>query len=115
MEDGVLTAREIEELDLRGLDLITLSACETGNGAVSGDGVFGLQRGFKKAGAKSILMSLWKVNDKATCVLMSEFYRNWANGTNMHDALEIAKRKVRETKGWEDPIYWAAFILLDAF
>ncbi|MBP5547430.1 MAG: CHAT domain-containing protein [Bacteroidales bacterium] len=115
VEDGVLSAREIEELDLRGLELISLSACETGKGAVNGDGVFGLQRGFKKAGAKSILMSLWKVDDKATCVLMSEFYRNWANGTNLHDALEIAKRKVRGTKGWEDPIFWAAFILLDAF
>lgn len=115
VDDGVLTAREIEALDLRGLVLVTLSACETGKGAVSGDGVFGLQRGFKKAGAKSILMSLWKVDDKATCVLMSEFYRNWVNGVPMHDALEAAKRKVRETKGWEDPRFWSAFIILDAF
>lgn len=113
-EDGILTALEISRLDLRGLDIVTLSACETGLGDITGDGVFGLQRGFKKAGANSILMSLWKVDDAATCKLMTEFYSNWiAKHMTKHDALEAAKRTVRETKGWEDPKYWAAFILLD--
>lgn len=114
VEDGILTASEVSSLDLRGLDLLGLSACETGLGSVSSDGVFGLQRGFKKAGANSILMSLWKVDDAATCKLMTEFYHNWI-GKNMtkHDALEAAKKTIRETKGWEDPKYWAAFILLD--
>ena len=114
VDDGILTAQEISTLDLRGLDLVTLSACETGLGDVTSDGVFGLQRGFKKAGANSILMSLWKVDDKATCKLMTEFYSNWI-GKKMtkHDALEAAKKTIRETKGWEDPKYWAAFILLD--
>ncbi len=113
-DDGILTAQEISTLDLRGLDLVTLSACETAKGDITGDGVFGLQRGFKKAGANSILMSLWKVDDEATCKLMTEFYSNWI-GKKMtkHDALEAAKKTVRETKGWEDPKYWAAFILLD--
>ena len=112
--DGILTAQEISTLDLRGLDLVTLSACETAKGDITGDGVFGLQRGFKKAGANSMLMSLWKVDDDATCKLMTEFYSNWI-GKKMtkHKAFELAKRAVRETKGWEDPKYWAAFILLD--
>lgn len=113
-DDGILTAQEISTMDFRGLDLVTLSACETAKGDITGDGVFGLQRGFKKAGANSILMSLWKVDDEATCKLMTEFYSNWI-GKKMtkHDALEAAKKTVRETKGWEDPKYWAAFILLD--
>ena len=114
VDDGILTAQEISFLDLRALGLVTLSACETAKGDIEGDGVFGLQRGFKKAGANSILMSLWKVDDEATCKLMTEFYSNWI-GKKMtkHDALEVAKKTVRETKGWEDPKYWAAFILLD--
>lgn len=114
IEDGILTAGEASSLDLRGLDLLGLSACETGLGDVTPDGVFGLQRGFKKAGAISILMSLWKVDDAATCKLMTEFYTNWI-GRKMtkHDALEAAKKTVRETIEWEDPKYWAAFILLD--
>ena len=117
VEDGFLTALEISLLDFRGLDLVTLSACETGKGEIHSDGVFGLQRGFKMAGANSILMSLWKVDDNATCMLMTEFYKNWiSNGMTKHDALEAAKRTVRShtEKGWDDPKYWAAFILLDA-
>ena len=116
-DDGILTAQEISSLDLRGLNLVALSACQTGEGEITADGVFGLQRGFKKAGAQSILMSLWPVNDAATSLLMTEFYKNWiANGRNKHDALEQAKQAVRshKEKGWDDPKYWAAFILLDA-
>lgn len=114
--DGVLTADEISSLDLRGLTLTVLSACETGQGDVSGDGVFGLQRGFKKAGAQSILMSLWKVDDEATSFLMTEFYKLWmGEKMSKHDALEAAKQEVRfhREKGWDAPKYWAAFILLD--
>lgn len=115
IDDGVLTAQEVSTLDLRGLELVTLSACQTAQGRVTGDGVFGLQRGFKKAGANSILMSLWKVDDEATCLLMTEFYRLWMSGITKHDALEQAKRLVRShtEKGWNAPHYWAAFILLD--
>ena len=115
VNDGILTAQEVSYLDFTDCDLVTLSACETGLGEVSGEGVFGLQRGFKKAGVNSILMSLWKVDDEATCKLMTEFYSNWiAKKMTKHDALEAAKKTIRETKGWEDPKYWAAFILLDA-
>ena len=116
-EDGILTAKEISKLDFRGLGTVILSACETALGDITGDGVFGLQRGFKKAGANSILMSLWKVDDVATCLLMTEFYKNWiGEGKTKHDALELAKQSVRshKEKGWDDPKYWAAFILLDA-
>lgn len=114
LDDGILTAQEISTLDLRGLDMVSLSACQTAQGDIMSDGVFGLQRGFKKAGAKSILMSLWNVNDDATCLLMTEFYKNWiGKGKSKHQALELAKQEVRSRKGWEDPKYWAAFILLD--
>ena len=115
-DDGLLTSLEISNLDLRGLDLVALSACDTGKGVVKGDGVFGLQRGFKMAGTNSILMSLWKVDDDATCMLMTEFYKNWiAGGKTKHAALEAARKAVRSHKdmGWDDPKYWAAFILLD--
>ena len=116
-DNGVVTAAEIGQLNLRGLDLVTLSACETALGDVSGEGVFGLQRGFKKAGAQSILMSLWKVDDEATCLLMTAFYRNWmVEKRTKREALEAAKQAVRQhkEKGWDNPKYWAAFILLDA-
>lgn len=112
--DGILSAAEICDMDLSGTDMVAMSACNSALGNIDADGVFGLQRGFKIAGVKSILMSLWEVDDEATCKLMTEFYSNWI-GRKMtkHDALEAAKRTVRETKGWEDPKYWAAFILLD--
>lgn len=116
VDDGILTARELAALDLTQTELITLSACETGLGDVTSDGVFGLQRGLKKAGANSILMSLWKVDDEATCMLMTEFYRLWVlEGKSKREALELAKQLVRshKEKGWDDPKYWAAFILLD--
>lgn len=116
IEDGILTAQEIAQLDLSNLDMTVLSACETALGDVSkSEGIYGLQRGFKKAGANSILMSLWKVDDEATCMLMTEFYKFWLSGETKHDALELAKDVVRshQEKGWDDPKYWAAFIMLD--
>lgn len=114
IDDGILTALEIANLDLRSLDLVVLSACQTGIGDISGDGVFGLQRGFKKAGANSILMSLWDVDDEATQILMVNFYKNYLNGMSKRESLLTAQKAVRETPGFEDPEYWAAFILLDA-
>ena len=95
-EDGILTAQEISTLDLRGLDLVVLSACQTGLGdVISGEGVFGLQRGFKKAGAKTILMSLNKVDDEATRILMVEFYRNLMNGKTKRQSLKEAQQYLR--------------------
>ena len=115
-EDGILTAQEISMLDLRGLDLVVLSACQTGLGdIVSGEGVFGLQRGFKKAGAKTILMSLDKVNDEATRILMVEFYRNLMNGKSKYQSLKEAQKHLRQVDNgkYDDPKYWASFIMLD--
>ena len=115
-EDGILTAQEISTLDLRGLDLAVLSACQTGLGdVISGEGVFGLQRGFKKAGAKTILMSLSKVDDDATRILMVEFYRNLMNGKTKHQSLKDAQKYLRQVDNgkYDEPKYWASFIMLD--
>lgn len=112
--DGCLTASEISQMDLYNTDLAVLSACQTGLGKIEADGVFGLQRGFKMAGVNSLMMSLWEVDDDATQLLMTEFYRNYVNGMTKMDALLNAQKVVRVTPGFEDPEYWAAFILLDA-
>lgn len=114
-EDGILTAQEIASLDLRGLDLVVLSACETGLGDISsGEGVFGLQRGFKKAGANTIIMSLWKVSDKATESLMTYFYKNYLNGMSKYDAFAAARKKLKEEcPPRQNKPDWAAFIMLD--
>lgn len=113
IEDGVLTAHEISTLKFKDLDLVVLSACETGLGEVTPDGVFGLQRGFKLAGAKSILMSLWEVDDDATKMLMVEFYKNYLKGETKSMSLKKAQEYVKSQPGFEDPYYWAGFILLD--
>ena len=120
-DDGILTAKEISTLDLRGLDLLVLSACQTGLGEIKGDGVYGLQRGFKMAGAQTIVMSLWKVDDDATQLLMTEFYKRYLSGQSKHDAFLAAQEAVRNFKGkirgkdrnFSDPKYWAGFVMLD--
>lgn len=108
-----VNAAELGAMDLSGLELVVLSACETARGAISGEGVFGLQRGFKLAGAQSIVMSLWKVDDAATAALMTEFYRQLQAGAGKHAALEAAKAAVRARTEWSAPEFWAAFVLLD--
>ena len=120
VDDGILTAQEISRLDLRGTDLVVLSACETGRGDImQGEGVFGLQRGFKKAGVQTILMSLWKVSDSATEMLMTEFYRNLCEGKSKRESLRLAQKFVKEYKSsdgtysFNDPHYWAGFVVLD--
>ena len=101
MEDGILTAKEISVLDFREADIVVMSACETGLGDVSGEGVFGLQRAFKMAGAQTILMALWRVDDKATQMLMTAFYRYYSKGISKREAFRKAQQEVRsytETK-----------------
>ena len=113
VEDGILTAKEISFMDLRKTDLVVLSACQTALGEITGEGVFGLQRGFKKAGARTIIMSLWPVDDNATLLMMTEFYANLTKGMTKREAFLAAQNKVKTTAGFENPRYWAAFIMLD--
>lgn len=92
-------------------ELLVLSACQTALGDISGDGVYGLQRAFKLAGAKSIIMSLWEVNDDATKIMMTNLYQQLLLGKTKRDSFNYAIQRVRE---WNDnPYYWAAFIMLD--
>lgn len=111
--DGILLSSEIAQMDLANTDLVVLSACETALGNVKSEGVYGLQRAFKLAGVNSLIMSLWKVDDDATQILMTSFYQNYLNGMSKREALLSAQNKVRNTPGFEDPYNWAAFILLD--
>lgn len=94
-DDGVLTAKEIGMLDLGHTDLVVLSACQTGLGDITVDGVAGLQRGFKKAGCGSMLLSLWSVDDEATKILITEFYKHLAEGKTTTQALREAQYYLR--------------------
>lgn len=106
-DDGVLTAREISELDFRGMDMVVLSACETGLGEIGKEGVFGLQRGFKKAGVNSIMMSLWSVDDYSTLMLMSHFYDNYfVKKMSKKEALDSAQAYVRDFEIDENDWVW---------
>ena len=111
VEDGILTAAEIASVDLNRCDVAVLSACETGLGEITGEGVWGLQRAFKNAGVNTIIMSLWEVDDKATSMMMQLFYSNLIKGMTKRDAFNDAQNEVK--KKYEDPRYWASFIMLD--
>jgi len=95
IEDGVLTAKEISTLDLREADIVVLSACETAQGVITGEGVFGLQRAFKMAGAQTLLMAIWPVSDEATQLLMNFFYRYYSQGMSKRQAFRMAQQEVR--------------------
>lgn len=111
-DDGILRSAEIANINLSGCSLVILSACETGLGfSDSGEGVYGLQRAFKLAGAKKILMSLWEVDDRATTILMTNFYRYLLEGKDANTALEISKKVVRDQ--YPSPEEWGAFVLLN--
>lgn len=113
IEDGVLTAFEITQMNLSNTELVVLSACDTGLGDIQSiEGVYGLQRAFRIAGAKYLIMSLWKVPDYHTNQLMVLFYKKWLQKkASIPDAFRQAQKEMRD-QGWE-AFYWAGFVLVE--
>ncbi len=110
--DGILTASNIARLDLSATDMVVLSACQTGQGSATAEGLYGLQRAFKKAGAGTMVMTLWSVSDKVATEFMIKFYEVMVeNGWDKHKAFEQAKSYIRTQH--PDPYHWAAFVMLD--
>ena len=133
--DGILSAAEISGMDLSKIDIAVISACQTGLGYVTSEGVYGIQRGFKNAGAGCLIVSLWNVSDKATSMLMTHFQENLSNGMSVHAAFDKARhalsgkmetRKRRfnaaalsssvyvDETDYSEPRYSNAFIIIDA-
>ena len=113
MEDGILTAYEISQVNLSNTELVVLSACETGLGDIKGnEGVYGLQRAFKIAGAKYLIMSLWQVPDQETAIFMQTFYKHWIEGKlSIPDAFRTTQREMKER--FLNPYQWAGFVLIE--
>lgn len=110
VEDGILTAFEIKGFSLQGTQLVVLSACDSGLGEVRGEeGVFGLPRAFKMAGARNLLVSLWAAKDAETAQFMSYFYRSWIKGQSIRVAFWQTRAKMQ--KKYRDPRIWAGFVL----
>lgn len=128
--DGILSARELAEQDLSHVNLVVLSACQSGLGYICTDGVYGLQRGLKTAGVKAIIASLWSVDDQATMLLMRKMYEYLGQGNPLHEAFSKARLYLKTAtieeryhrsqlpdliveKNFDEPMYSDAFILID--
>ncbi len=112
-QTGLLTAYEVQQLDLHNVQLVTLSACETGLGDITHyEGNLGLQRAFKLAGVRYLLVSLWKVNAEATTELLALFYTYWLKGMSLNGALIKAEQEL-EKKDQYPPYFWAGFTLVE--
>ena len=113
-DDGYLTALEISKLNWIGTELVVISACESGLGDIeSGEGVYGIKRSISVAGARSSLLSLWKVQDSATAAFMESFYKKLINKEGRADALASTQKEFRNhpIEAWRHPNVWAAFQL----
>ncbi|MEE0237282.1 MAG: CHAT domain-containing protein [Bacteroidales bacterium] len=111
---GVLTANNIAHLDLSNTDMVVLSACQTGQGNATAEGLYGLQRAFKKAGVGTMVMTLWSVSDKVATEFMIKFYESLVkNDWDKHKAFEQTKSYIRTQHPDSDPYHWAAFVMLD--
>lgn len=115
-KDGLLTAQEARSLDLDGTQLVTLSACDTGEGSLSaGQGVYGLRRAFLVAGAETLVTSLWSVDDQATGELMKRYYAKLLGPRNPGDrlgAMVDSMKELRQMLGRSHPYYWAPFLVI---
>ena len=113
VEDGILTARDVSRMNLMNTELVVLSACQTGLGDVKGsEGVYGLQRAFKMAGVRYLLMSLWKVPDESTKEFMVTFYKQLLSGESIRGSYQFTQQ-VMSAKYPDDPFKWAAFVLVE--
>jgi CHAT domain-containing protein len=112
IDDGILTGLEIATLNLRGTELLVLSACDTGLGEIkNADGVYGLRRAFALAGVRSQVMSLWKVNDSATRGLMTDYYRQLRRGVGRSAGLRQVQLEMLRNPALRSPYFWASFVL----
>lgn len=112
--EGILTANNIARLDLSNTEMVVLSACQSGQGKATSEGLYGLQRAFKKAGVGTMVMTLWSVSDKVATEFMITFYKQLASKQcqwNKRRAFENAKSIMRDK--YPDPFHWAAFVMLD--
>jgi tetratricopeptide (TPR) repeat protein len=111
-DDGMLTASELQNVDLRGTEMLVLSQCQMANGVASiGEGVYGMRRAAAIAGAKSFVAPLWNVEDRVQRRLMSQFYTGLATGLTRADALRRAKLTLRASPATSNFFYWAPVIL----
>lgn len=109
---GLLTADEVAQCNLSNTDIACLASCHSGQGEVTSEGIYGLQRAFKKAGAKTVIMNLWEASDVATQCFMTNFYSDLIHGSkDRHKAFQFARDEVR--KQYPSPFYWAGFIMVD--
>ena len=110
--EGVLTASDISKMNLNDTSLVVLSVCNSGNGTVRSDELYGLQRAFKKAGVKSIIMSLWNESDEVGAMFMTKFYHHLLfDELSLIDSFNRAKNEIRAQ--FHHPIYWANFVMID--
>ncbi len=117
-EDGILYAMEAQDLNLEGTELVTLSACETGTGEIDySEGVYGLVRAFQIAGAKNVLMTLWRLDDYLAKEFMAESYRRWFENPQAHPAKALRATQLAwigsKDEKRRDPKYWAPYVLVE--